>query len=141
MNLLIVTLAAFLGGCISGFIGWLDSKGLDGKTELFEIRKYGKSVFFALSTAITWSLTLTSAQLIILDGRLVLTALVTGMAIDVTTNRILGALTSYTYKPQDGQNSGLMAQKPTIVSLSPVSPPVSVPASTPVTGQDRLPTN
>ena len=95
MNLVIVCLAAFVGGCLAAFLGWLDSQ------EPFNARKFGKSVFFALSTAIVWALTLSAAQLTALDSRVILTALASGMAVDVGTNRIIGALTPPTKPPQE----------------------------------------
>ncbi len=105
MNLILVCLAAFIGGAMSGFIGWLDSK------EPFNARKFGRTLFFALSTAIVWALTLSAAQLTALDSRLVLTALASGMAVDVGTNRIIGALTPPT-KPLNDDSTPLPTPKP-----------------------------
>ena len=114
MNLVIVCLAAFVGGCLAAFLGWLDSQ------EPFNARKFGKSVFFALSTAIVWALTLSAAQLTTLDSRVILTALASGMAVDVGTNRIIGALTPPT-KPLNDDSTPLQTPKP--VSSTPNNPP------------------
>lgn len=96
MNLALITFSVFLGGLASGFAGWLGSCDGEGHREVFDARKFGRSVFFALQSAMIWALALNSAQIAILDSKIIILAFYTGMGFDVFTNRTLGVLTSPT---------------------------------------------
>ena len=83
LNLVWVALAAFLGGCLSATLGWLDSK------EPFDGRKFGRSVGFALLSGIGFAIGYSFADGIGIKDLFL--AFQSGAGWDSITNRALGA--------------------------------------------------
>ena len=86
VNILTIALAAFGGGVLSAFLGWLDSK------EPFDSHKFLKSVGFALLAGLGFA-----ASYSFSDGitvRDVVVAILGGAGWDSLTNRFVGAVKS-----------------------------------------------
>ncbi|MBU0778239.1 hypothetical protein KKF82_08270 [Patescibacteria group bacterium] len=84
MNILWIGVAAFLGGIVSGVLGWLDSG------EAFEIRKFSATIVRALVAGIVFAIGYHYANgLSPIDLGL---AFVGGSGIDVLGNRISGSI-------------------------------------------------
>ncbi len=83
MNLIYVAVAAFAGGILAAFLGWLDSK------EPFDPRKFGKSVGVALLSGFAFAVGYTFSNHI--GVRDVFVAVLAGAGVDALTNRAIGA--------------------------------------------------
>lgn len=83
VGLIIVVLAAFCGGILAAFLGWLDSK------EPFDSRKFGKSVGMALISAIGFGVGYSFADTI--GAKDIFIAILAGAGVDVIANRAIGA--------------------------------------------------
>ncbi len=90
MNYLTVAFAAFGGGILMAFLGWLDSKDADGKPEPFNARKYGKSVGFAFLSALGFAVAYAYTDGVGIKD--VLLAILGGAGVDGVSNRIMGAI-------------------------------------------------
>lgn len=83
MNLVIVAVAAFVGGVLSAFLGFLDSK------EKFDPRKFGKSIGVALLSGLAFAIGYSFSETI--GARDIFVAILAGAGVDGITNRALGA--------------------------------------------------
>lgn len=84
MNLVIIALAAFAGGILAAFIGWLDAH------EPWDSRKFGKSLGVALITALVFAVGYSFSGEI--GAKDIFIAVLAGAGVDVLTNRALGAI-------------------------------------------------
>ena len=86
MNVLLVALAAFVGGIIAALAGWLETQ------EPFNLRKFGSSIARALLAAVGVAIAYSYANnLSALD---IAMALLAGAGVDVLGNRVAGAITA-----------------------------------------------
>ena len=85
MNLVLVAGAAFGGGILSAFLGWLDSK------EPFVGRKFGRSCIFALLSALGFAVTYSFADGV--TARDICLAIIGGSGVDGLSNYVIGAST------------------------------------------------
>ena len=88
LDLVVVAVAAFGGGILSAFLGWLDSH------EPWDGRKFGKSMGFALLSALGFAIGYSFS-----DGvgtRDVFIAILAGAGVDSISNRAIGI-----WKPSD----------------------------------------
>lgn len=84
MNIIFITVGAFVGGIVAGVLGWLDS------SEGFEMRKFAASIIRALIAAIVFSVGYGYAgSLSPIDIGIAFCA---GAGVDVLGNRISGAI-------------------------------------------------
>jgi hypothetical protein len=86
LNLVLIALAAFAGGILAAFLGWLNSN------EPFAPRKFGRSVGFALLAGIGFAGGYSFADSI--GARDLFAAVLAGAGVDVISNRALGAARS-----------------------------------------------
>ncbi len=83
--MLLVAMAAFGGGVLSAVLGFLDSK------EIFDVRKFGKSVGFALLAGLGFAVTYQLAGAAP-ETKDIFLAVMSGAGWDVVTNRLTGAM-------------------------------------------------
>jgi hypothetical protein len=83
MNLVLIALAAFGGGTLAAFLGWLDS------AEPFAPRKFGRSLGFALLSGIGFAVGYSFSDSI--GARDLFAAVLAGAGVDALSNRALGA--------------------------------------------------
>ncbi len=86
MNLIIVAFAAFCGGVLAAFLGFLDSK------EAWDSRKFGKSVGMALLSALGFAVAYAFTDGVTVKDCFL--AFLSGAGVDVLSNRALGASSS-----------------------------------------------
>ena len=82
MNLVFVALAAFGGGVLSAFMGWLESK------EPFDPRKFGKSMGVALLAGLSFAVGYSFSNSV--GARDIFVAILAGAGIDALSNRTSG---------------------------------------------------
>lgn len=83
MDIITIGVAAFGGGILAAFLGWLDSH------EAFEVKKFGASIIRALMAGFAFAVVY-----IFTDGvtvKDVIMAILSGAGVDVVGNRIAGA--------------------------------------------------
>jgi len=83
IRLVLVALAAFAGGVLSAFLGWLDSR------EAFDSRKFGRSVGFALLSGLGFAVGYSFSDGV--GARDIFVAVLAGAGVDSLSNRAIGA--------------------------------------------------
>jgi len=84
LALVVIAAAAFCGGILAAFLGWLDSK------EPWDPRKFGKSMGFALLSALGFAIGYSFADTI--GARDIFVAILAGAGVDSISNRAIGAV-------------------------------------------------
>lgn len=83
MNLVLIAVAAFVGGMLAAFLGWLDSH------EPWDSRKFGKSMGFAILSALGFAIGYSFSNSI--GARDIFIAILAGAGVDAISNRAIGA--------------------------------------------------
>lgn len=84
-DIILVALAAFIGGVLSAILGWLDSQ------EPFNPRKFAKSLGFALVAGLGFAVAYNFSDGVTI--RDLITAFLGGAGWDAVTNRFIGSVT------------------------------------------------
>ena len=83
-NILLVAVAAFAGGILASLLGFLDSG------QPFDVRKFGKSLIFALLSGIGFAVSFTYSDSV--SVRDLALAVLGGAGVDSLSNRVIGAV-------------------------------------------------